>query len=570
MSTDLLGTAIPSITPSVFSPTSTFTGVGQGEALRLNQGFLNTFIAAASPYIQFWLLQNGFLKYSPNRTLADNINDRRVQAETLMTLYGRSDNPFFARITDSILRLLGINPDTVPLAQKLRMFVENSYILSPVIYSVFGENVYDQLFGRAGSPMLLSKAIIRLYAPYGVDAKSAEYLAKGTISYFLRNPHYRKGFSTDDLIKIIDIGTKNGLLFPALNPQDFIKQVANAVSLFAAARDQALKEGVPEVKLENLVPHVMRLYEAGSGVPFPEMIRRVRVNSVIKRIAPYGIFQAAVQTAGISVPVSPAVYSEDDVRLRQNAVESPVGNMLGATIRAVEQMNAGGPLRKLYETIKQTGTIPPIGLFDWVQLASRSGLTPDKAFRLLLQTSRNKSVLTPEWVQAIRSSQYRYDVAPIIDSIMTVERDPELQRGAIAELASRLGYRNIGMMDAGTYMLFLHNPLIHRQAKKVYDVANRIALFEESTSGVTNIPPLARLTDVLLNQKAIAERPGQAIGQVLGILGPSDVKPLTGELQTQQRELLNLPAVEPLEKFNLFEKTEGDLNNVQGQKVSGY
>ncbi|GIW58944.1 MAG: hypothetical protein KatS3mg087_0010 [Patescibacteria group bacterium] len=567
MSTDVLGSALPSVGPSVFAPTPAVSTMGQGQALRLNQGFLNTLIAAASPYIQFWLLRHGFLKYSPNRVLADNINDRRVQAETLLTLYGRSDNPFFARITDSILRLLGVNPKEVPLAEKAKMFVENSYFLAPVIYAVFGERTYDQLFGRAGSPMLLSKAIIRLYAPYGVDAKSAEYLAKGVVSYFLRNPHYRKGFLTDDLIKIIDVGTKNGLIYPTLNPQDFIKQVANVVSLFAAARDQALKEGASSVKVEELVPQVVKLYEIGSGVPFPEMIRRVRVNSVIKRIAPYGVFQAAVQTSGIRAPVSPATYSEDDVRLRQNAIESPVGNMLGATIRAVEKMKVGGPLKRLYDTIKDTGSIPPIGLFDWIQLASRSGLKPDQAFRLLLQTSSNKSVLTPEWVQTIRASQYKYDIAPIIDSIMTVERNPELQRGAIAELASRLGYKNIGMMDAGTYMLFLHNPLIHRQAKKVFDVANRIAQFEESTSGVTNIPPLARATDVLLNPKAIAERPAQAIGQVLGILGPGDVLPLTKELQSQQRKLLNLPGIEPLEKLDLFNLQEGDEYDVKSEKV---
>jgi len=560
MSTSVLGSALPPTDLSAFEPLFSKDTATPQNPFDAHTSFLSAAVAAANPVIHAWLLHHGYLKYSPTIPLAKNINDRRVQLEVLKTLYSDIDKPAFERIVDSVLRIVGLPPEQVPAADKVKMVLANSKALAPMLYILLGSKRYDQLFGRAGSPMLLAKSIISLYAPYGVDGQTAEALARGVQAYLMRNPHIRKGFDNDDVSKILEIGVKHGLFFPTLKAEDFVRQAANVISLFAAARDKVLRQGKPTATIEELVPEVVELYRTGSGVPYPEMIRRYRVDSIIRRIAPFGVFQAGVQTSGKDVPISPSVYTEDDVRLRQNAIDSPVGNMVGATVRAVEEMHVGGPLKKFYEQIKQSGTVPVVGLSQWLGMAVKSGLAPQQAFRLLLQQAANKAVLTPEVVQAIRSSQFNFDILPVMDAIMTVEKNPSLRKGAIAELASRLGYKNVGMMDAGSYMLFLHSPLIHNKVKKVFDVANRLAIVEEQTSGLAQVPPMARIGDVLLNRGEYAKKPIKGWEAIFGVLGPEEVQPLTEKVVDPQRSLLGLGPV----------KQEYGIDLSQAKELEGF
>jgi len=561
VSASILGTSLPPVDPAVFNTLISTDVAAPQKPLDAHTSFFTTAVAAASPYIHSWLMHNGFIKYSPTVPIAQNINNRRVQLEVLKALYSGVDKPAFERIADAVLHIVGLPPEKVPAAAKLKMVLSNNKILAPVIYFLLGDKKYDQLFGRIGSTMLLAKSIIALYAPYGVDGNTAETLAVGVQAYLMKNPHLRKGFTTDDIAKMLDIGVKHGLFYPTIRGEDFIRQASNVISLFAAARDKALREGKTKVEVNELVPEVVQLYQSGSGVPFPEMLRRYRVNDIIRRIAPYGVFQAGVQLSGEEKPISPAVYTEDDIRLRQNAIDSPVGNMVGATVRAVEQMNVGGPLKKFYNQIIRDGKVPVVGLYQWMTMAVRSGLSPPQAFRLLLQQSANKAVLTPEIVQAIRASQLNFDVLPVMDAIMTMEKNPELRKGAIAELASRLGYKNVGMMDAGSYMMFLHSPLIHNKIKRVFDVANRLAAVEEQTSGLAQVPPMARVTEVLMNREEFAKEPRRGWQNIFGVLGPEEFQPLTERITDVQRSLVGLPSSQQTFEVSKTDKDlEGFLN----------
>jgi hypothetical protein len=182
----------------------------------------------------------------------------------------------------------------------------------------------------------------------------------------------------------------------------------------------------------------------------------------------------------------------------ERAASSPLGNMFGATVRAVENFGATGPLRQLYEQLVR-GEAPRITPRRWIEIALQSGLDHRTAATLLRQWNLNSTILrsSPVYLRALRSLQYTYDIAPILQRLQQRYKDPELVRGALAEYAARMGYQGVGALSAGDVMMIMHSPLVNAKAKQllenVMEEADKYLHYAEKGK----ISPERRIVDVI-------------------------------------------------------------------------
>lgn len=501
---------------------------------------LQVLSTASSTAFQQALLSKGYIPPSSlkNKPLPDavlNIQHQRLIYRTLFS--GLDRNPLLNMVNASLLAA-GISPEQVPIADKLDILLKSFPAFSGLVYFLLGESNYDALFGRAGSPMLLAKAILEAYGPHRIDGPSAINMAQSLHMALQMNPALTRGFHGSDLAAVLKDAVNNGLLTPTTDGNVFIRQVLNVLPVYASVRDalsKELKRAPTTEELSQAFPIVLQNY---SGLPFKQIAHYLRRDNYIKSIAPHGLFQAGVVASGAQVPISPEIYTKDDITLRHNIADSPVGNMVGATVRAIKVYGKRGPLGKFYEDIVR-GNMPVVLPSQWISLAVKSGVPAPVAVSLLHQHERNKAFLTPDIVQSLRAAQFKYDIAPVLDQINMMYPDPELRAGAVAEFARKLGYKPVGLMDPGSYMLFLHSNHIHSGIKKVLDRANEYATVEDLTSYRYNTPILRSVTQHIseLGAARAAGIPakfdlGKAVGAVR--IGPS-----------QEPSYLTLPSGSP-------------------------
>jgi len=472
---------------------------------------LQVLSAAASTAFQQALLSKGYLSplHIKDKPLPDAIMNIRNQRAIYNILFSGIDTNPIVSMVDAALYAVGVSPKEVPISEKLDIFLKSFPAFSGIAYFILGSDTYDSLFGQAGSPMLMAKAILEAYGPHRIDGPSAVNMAQSLYMAFKMNPTLTKGFHDQDLAKILKHAVSNGLLTPTTDGNVFVRQALNILPVYASVRDALSKElaRTPTTEeLEQAFPIVLQSY---SGIPFKQLAHYIRRDNYIKSLAPHGLFQAGVAAAGVQVPIAPEIYTKDDITLRNNIADSPIGNMVGATVRAVQVYGKRGPLGKFYEDIV-SGNMPVMLPSQWISLAVRSGVPAPVAVSLLHQHERNKSFLTPDIVQSLRAAQFKYDIAPVLDQINMMYRDPELRAGAVAEYARKLGYKSVGLVDPGSYMLFLHSNHIHSGIKKVLDRANTYAALEEASAHRYNLPILRSVTQHL-SEVGSARASGQPV-----------------------------------------------------------
>lgn len=439
---------------------------------------MNVAQVVGRPILMQKLTSMGYTPMSQGVTPEQFLRDYGLQMEILRALrYSRSTGDQLA-VIDGIFRLLGYDPQTIAQDDKLKFIRENISIFLPILSMTVDDATYDQLFGKPGSTISLAKGLIRALAPYGMDGESAIRAATTLHTYFASNPELMRGFTNSEISEIFDHAVKTGLITPTPDGNALYKQLALVLGLYASTRDGLVRQMGQKPEIKQVLETVPKFLEVYAGVPFDTAAKYIRRDLFITSLAPTGVFEAAVRASGIQSPIPSKLYAADDIKLRASARDSPVGNMVGATIRAVEHLGARGPLRQLYNQIK-SGHLPVIHPAEWLQLAARSGINPGMATALLAQRARNKAFLTPEIINTIRSSQFEYDIAPIMNRIYYMYRDPEMRAGALAEVAERLGYRGTGYVDAGAYMTFLHSNMINEKTKEIYEQANRYADYSE-------------------------------------------------------------------------------------------
>ena len=438
---------------------------------------------AVSTAVQSSLASKGYI--SPGQLSTQNLSDvilnTRKRALINRILYSGLDNKPILNMVDAVLVSLGVDPNRVPVTDKLEVFTKSYPSFAGLVYFLLGDEKYDMLFGKSGSPMLLAKGILEAYGPSRIDGPSAVNLANSLSMVFQANPALTKGFNSSELADVLQHAVKSGMLSATTDANVFMRQVMNVLPVYSSVRDLLKKELNRAPTKEELAQAVPKVLEQYSGMPFERIARQIRKDVYIRSLAPGGMFQAGMQAAGVQVPIAPDIYTKDDLTLRQNIIDSPVGNLAGATARAVQVYGKRGPLGQLYDAMLQGG-MPFLTPGQWIAAAVRSGIPAPVAMTLIQQHERNKSFLTPELIQGVRAAQFKFDIAPAIDQINMMYRDPELRAGALAEYAKKLGYRNIGNIDAGTYMMLLHSNAIHSGVKKVLQEADYFAKLDEDTA----------------------------------------------------------------------------------------
>lgn len=466
---------------------------------REEQSILSLILAALRPGVNLWLFRKGYIMNSSDvkKNVADLLYNRHKLIAFYQTITGAGEKRDIEKLVDGVFSLLGIDPRKVSVADKKEFIAKFLTGFSPFIYFSLGEERYDQLFGRVGSTAVAAKGIIDAYADFGITGDQAENLANQFILEARSDPSLAKGFTSVELGKILRSAVKKGLIAPTTDPQVFISQARSLLAYYAAARDFFARQN-KEIDIDGITEFIVKTRANYEGIPIDEAAFRFRRDLYIATISPHGLFSAGVMASGIQSPMAPETAEELDKKLRKNAIYSPAGNIAGATIRAVRVMGAGGPLALLYQQI-MNGDMPRVLPAQWVQLAAASGIPPGVAIAMLRQSARNRSFLTPEVVRTLRKAQFNYDIAPYVDRIMVSYRNPELRRGALAQLAERMGYENIGMMDAGQVMAFMHSPIINSNAMSVLNYASERAKVEEEESGKIRETDPRRVTELLMN-----------------------------------------------------------------------
>lgn len=496
-SANLLDDAVKKI-PAVANPTE---GGDKGTAEDTDTSLIGIIVsvlpALARPILAQKLMSMGYVPLSSGQTPEQFLRDFSTQVELLRLLRYSRNTKDYIPIIDGIIKLLGFDPQVISQDDKIK-FIKDSFGVFLPIFSMFMDDAtFDQLFGRPGATLSLARGLIRALAPYGMDGESAIRAATTLHSYFASNPELMRGFTNSEISEIFNHAVRTGLITPTPDGNALYKQLSLILGIYAAARDGIARHTDKKPELKEVLDAVPKFLETYAGMPFDTVAKYIRRDLFITSLAPTGVFEAAVRASGIQSPIPAKLYAADDVKLRMNAKDSPVGNMVGATIRAVEHMGARGPLRRLYNQIK-SGHLPVIHPAEWLRLAAQSGLNPGMATALLAQRARNKAFLTPEIINTIRSAQLEYDIAPIMNRIYYMYRDPELRAGALAEVAERLGYRGTGYVDAGAYMTFLHSNMINEETKEVYEQANRYAEYSEQLGNYrAPVSPIEAITESL-------------------------------------------------------------------------
>jgi len=458
---------------------------------------LSVFISLLRPQIYGWLMRKGYIidTTGSRQNVIDAARDNKKFTTFFSELSSAATKADTDSLVDGVLKVLGVDPKNVTSADKTEFYKKFWHFLTPFVYHFFGEETYDSLFGKFGSRAVTVRAILNAYSGFGLDGETAANLANKLIDEVHKDPSIAKGFTAIELSKILDSAVKNGLIAPTVNPDVFVSQFKHLMRYYAAARDILAKQG-KSIEPETLTKFILETRSKYEGVPLDEAAFRLRRDAYILSMSPYGLYTAALAASGVQLPVSAQTVGMLDKKLRQNLRYSPAANIAGATIRAVKEMGARGPLLDLYTRI-MNNEMPRVLPTQWIAMASRSGLSPGVAMALLRQNSRNISFITPEVEQSIRKAQFTYDIAPYIDRIMVAYRDPELRKGAIAQFAERLGYPNIGMMDAGQVMFLLHSSEVNDKASDILNYASTIARAQEDVSGRISGSTLRRVTEGL-------------------------------------------------------------------------
>lgn len=458
-----------------------------------------------TPMAAMWLQKHGYMPQGidPRFSAIRNFHNGTLATRSLGILrqafYGDEQEKLI-KIADAALVLLGVPPEKLPTDKKRQWIMENLPQFALLIYQFGGPEFYNSLLGSKGSTFVLAQGIFNAYAEFGIDSQSAVNLATA-LSTILSDKVLSQGFTNVELSGVLSHAVKAGLLLPTLDANQFIKQVVNILPLYRTAID-TVQQQQPNAPITAGLKLVEDWYKASPGIEPSELSQRVLAQQFILQRAPGGLFQAGVQAAGVQLPITPHIYVPLDKKLRENAAESPLANIIGATRRAVEKYNVGGLLGKLYSSIQQ-GNMPYIMASDWVRIATASGLPANVALAVIRQDERNKAFITPKLLQVIRANQYKYDIQPQLTRIFQLYRDPETRRGAIAKLAKKYGYSRIGELDPGQVMLFMHSNLINGKSLEILRLARDYARQTTATAYIGKQPLLSRFMDVLTENQPL-------------------------------------------------------------------
>lgn len=435
-------------------------------------------------------------------------------------------NPY--SIIDGLLVLFGVDPKKIRESDKQNLFKQVLPQLRVLVYRFLGPEVYDQIYGHEGSKAILSKALLEVYYPYGVSPEQVDRFTEALTKAFKVSPQLRYNYSNESVARIIELFTRKGLMPLTTDLSKFTENALAAVGIYRAIEDSlSLVKPPDQITIQDVEQILDNLVARHPGMELPTLHKLFLTEEAIRTRYPFGTFQAAIQATGVPLPAMVQTpegvtgYAILDSALAEQNIRSPVGTLVGATVRAVERMGAKGPLKDLYESFL-AGKAVPISFEKWVNMAVRSGISRRDAIALLHQSEANQAVLksNPVWPRVLRILSYHYDLAPKLRKIYRSNANPEVIRGELAEMAKRLGYRSVGSLDAGQVMLVMNSPLVNQKALEVLYAAMREAKHSQE-SPPTYMPPLRRLSQFVI-ERAVGE-PRMTVREMLNVVDPKQV-----------------------------------------------
>lgn len=490
-------------------------------------------LSIIEPQLRQQLAMRGLIPVGPESTerLTDILSDRQklIQGMQAFTNAIKADEP--ESLIDGILALFGYPPSDDKEAKQSAL-QSLKVTLFPLAARFLGDEAFDSLYGSLGSKAILAKNIAQIYAPYGVSGDKALELAEAIYQAMRENPSLAQGYTPIEIAEIVKHATKAGILAPSTDVSRFVSDLFGVLKLTRLVQDTAAVEGglnvdptISQLKsqlgilkaqlhkvkdpreaaeiqsqidaltnqltalqkqkkdklgLDKVVGQVATVMSSYPGHS-PDRVAELFSSEVeLRKLYPHGAFQAGLAATDAASKM-PAVtqegtgYTQLDAKLMQNASRSFLGQAIGATIRAVEKMGINeGPLYSLYQRIQQGKPLPRFSPATWVRMAMQSGLSSRQAYAILRQKSANAAVVAsdPRYLRFLRTQQYHFDVAPIVERLrQRYGNDEELVKGALAEIATKWGYTNVGALDAGEVMMIMTSPLANEQALRAVEGA---------------------------------------------------------------------------------------------------
>jgi hypothetical protein len=458
--------------------------------------------AIADPAIRQWAGKRGLVVGDPtgSRHILDVLNDAAFEQDLTEALYGaaQEDRPSWERLMKGLAVMSGADwsPGHAAHAQSLSGDIAE---VAPYMMR-WAPDVWDKMHGGEGSVASLTHAIAEQNR-HNADftPENAHRTASAVFSelYGGGDPKRSRGFSAAEMGKIYQQAAKRGMIDTDGNPDDIAKVLSSVAGPISAIKDSMGNQGMADVPFENMFQVYDQMVDKyqHSAADIEEQVRR---GEYLRQRGASSAFELGLQQQGgagkgpgTSLPELTAL----DERLRQQAAESPMGNIAAATMRLSNTVGLapGSPGARLAEQI-QNGELPRIHPGEWTQMMMQSGVDANTVSSVLMDRSSNQMHMTPTIANAVRQNQLTIDLADHIPKLPAgaTQAQQVQHQDALNYLARSRGYEGWEQLQQ------LHGQPA-RTATGIMQQAGQQAELYRQYSPYGRKGPLTRTLDVVRN-----------------------------------------------------------------------
>jgi hypothetical protein len=461
--------------------------------------FGDAFHSLLEPLVRHWLQSHGMQlgQFHPDRNWADLMENQRFtdfQNEAMRDAAALDSSPL--KILHGFNALLGGSWDPSMAAQDSTL--QKGYAAIAPYLMRWSPKFWDELHGGTGSVASLANAIAETHRyRYDMTPQEAVQRANGVFNEFYSDPMMHRGFSARELGDIYREAGKRGYIGRDTDPTKISENLAPLVGVASAIRDTSASTGQPLTSIPEIMDHYDKVQAQYPGQRPGALEGYIRTNMEIGRQG--GMMSAALLRSGQSLggegDPSLATLNAQNEQLTQNARNSSVGRMVGATAR----MRAEGLIQPGSETDKfleraRAGQLDAASAnpSDWAAMVARDSDTSPGAAWAWLQNNQNQRYLTPDLAIGVRQSQGNIDLKPMLDGVTEGYDDTNDPHGIIRQSARNQILQSRGYIDERNFQLLQGQDLTGVQ----HDATQR-GQVAQKTSPYGWHSPTARVVDAL-------------------------------------------------------------------------
>lgn len=522
--------------------------------------FIKSITEFLLPIVNSFLAQANLITIKPDLPIEQQYEGLQ-KFVTQLGIFGRAAEEDRQDIYNMLVGLVRTSvPDFDPeqhpdVKEQLNRATDAILGLYPVIYTGYPQLIqYVNPRSRLILAMGLHDAFKRFMARPPEDIVQ---LASRAAEIIYHNPQLMQGYTTYEISQLATHAIQNGMITDIENPDNFTKQLSNVIKLTAPIRYALMREGKqadPEI-LIRVAKHVQAQYPT-----VPADVLTINLWQQAKMTDVGGIYSAAMQWGSNEVRAIINMSGSTLEELQQKhqllttrAANSYLGSAAGAVIRAVREglVSINSPAGLVFKDL-MAGR--PLAIDTPVQLINvliASGLRPEVAAGMALQSAHNKYYLTPSALLSIRATQWNTDWRPRIELIyrMYPGNDPQtasLREGMISMMAQQAGYKNV------YELLALHAPPVTNALVSSWNRAEEFGARAYLVSGspeslATSYPnTFPRLLAILQQVGTGEKQPSlQTLLEVFGFFQKSPyIYPSSGLLPPREKEEQKIPGIE--------------------------